>query len=113
DNFYKDYELTSFSPAGNRLKSALKERFDVIQTMPGSSVMERAEYYFIHHLGVSQADVDYYRSVMLPGEDPTAIDALTAEQTQGEAGKDGKYLRGGRIVIVRNGVEYSVSGQMK
>jgi protein-tyrosine phosphatase len=113
DGFYKDYELTSFSPAGNRLKSALKERFDVIQGMPGNTIKERAEYYFINHLGVSQMDVDYFRSVMLPGEDPTAIDALTAEQPQGETVRDGKYFRDGHIVIVRNGVEYSVSGQMK
>ena len=114
DNFYKDYELTSFSPAGNRLKSALKERFDVIQTMPGSSVMERAEYYFIHHLGVSQADVDYFRSVMTDSEDPTAVSDLNvSDPERGDTGRDGKYLRDGHIVIVRNGVEYSVSGQMR
>ena len=38
---------------------------------------------------------------------------IVSNPERGDTGRDGKYFRDGHIVIVRNGVEYSVSGQMR
>ena len=45
-------------------------------------------------------------------EDPTAINAIEAEDAEDGALKDGKYLIDGKIVIVKNGVKYSANGQI-
>lgn len=44
-------------------------------------------------------------------EDPTAINVIEATGTEAEGLKDGKYLIGGKIVIVKNGVQYGTNGQ--
>lgn len=114
DGIFKDYELTSFSPAGNRLKSALQERLNVIQALPGTKMRDRFEYYFLNKLGVTQDDVNYFRQVMLVGDDPTGI-TLPRETENGAAAglSDGKYLIGGRLVIVHGGRRYTVGGQQQ
>lgn len=44
-------------------------------------------------------------------EDPTAISAIEAAESEAGALKDGKYLIGNKIVLVKNGVKYSANGQ--
>jgi hypothetical protein len=44
-------------------------------------------------------------------EDVTAINAIEEAGAKTEGLKDGKYLIGGKIVIVNNGVKYSANGQ--
>lgn len=44
-------------------------------------------------------------------EDPTAISAIEAAESEAGALKDGKYLINGKIIIVKNGVKYSANGQ--
>ncbi len=44
-------------------------------------------------------------------EDPTAINAIEAAEAEDGALKDGKYLIGNKIVLVKNGVKYSANGQ--
>jgi hypothetical protein len=44
-------------------------------------------------------------------EDPTAITAIEAAEAEEGAQKDGKYLIGGKIVIVKNGVKYDANGK--
>ena len=44
-------------------------------------------------------------------EDPTAINAVEAVEANGDALKDGKYLIGNKVVLVKNGVKYSTNGQ--
>ena len=112
DGLYKDYELTSFSPAGNRLKSALQERLDVIQGYSGDTLRDRFEYYFLNVLGVSQTDIDYFREVMLSSSgDETGITILPVDDTQANRPTDGKYLIKDRVVIIRDGRPYTLSGQ--
>lgn len=121
DGIFKDYELTSFSPAGNRLKSALQERLDVIQALPGAKMRDRFEYYFLNKLGVSQEDINYFREVMVEGEDPTGIETVPGSRfrvngsmVNGQCSMaDGKYLIHGRLVIVRGGRRYNVGGQRR
>ena len=50
-------------------------------------------------------------TVMFDGEEPTAINAIEATETEEGALKDGKYLINGKIVLVKNGVKYSANGQ--
>ena len=45
-------------------------------------------------------------------EDPTAINAIEAAESEAGALKDGKYLIDGKIIIVKNGVKYSANGQI-
>ena len=68
DQIYKNYELTSFSAAPgatNRLKTAFQDRIDVIQALPGTTLRDKFEYYFVNQLGVPEEDITYFRSVML------------------------------------------------
>jgi protein tyrosine/serine phosphatase len=114
DAIYKDYELTSFSPAGNRLKSALQERLDVIKALPGAKLRDRFEYYFLNKLGVTKEDLNYFREVMLVGDDPTGIETVQSSMANGQCSMaDGKYLIGNRLVIVRGGRRYTVGGQLR
>lgn len=65
DQIYKDYELTSFSVAGNRLKTSFQDRIDVILALDGATLRDKFENYFLNKLGVSMDDITYFRSVML------------------------------------------------
>lgn len=112
DGIFKDYELTSFSPAGNRLKSALQERLTVIQNLSGATLRDRFENYFVNKLGVSKEDIEYFREVMLVDADDDASGITVPRNTGvGVAPANGKYLEGGRIVIVRDGHRYDVGGR--
>ena len=44
-------------------------------------------------------------------EDPTAINAVEAAEAETGALKDGKYLIGNKIVLVKNGVKYDANGK--
>lgn len=44
-------------------------------------------------------------------DEETAINAIEAAETEAGVLKDGKFLIGGKIVVVKNGVKYSVNGQ--
>ena len=71
DQIYKDYELTSFSAApgaSNRLKTSFQDRIDVFQGMSGATLRDKVEGFFLNKLGVSQEDIDYFRTVMLDEE---------------------------------------------
>ena len=65
DQIYKDYELTSFSVAGNRLKTSFQDRIDVILALDGATLRDKFENYFLNKMGVPMADITYFRSVML------------------------------------------------
>ena len=52
-------------------------------------------------------------SLNFDGEDVTGITLQEVESESENAGmKDGKYFENGRIVIVKNGVKYSVNGSI-
>jgi hypothetical protein len=59
-----------------------------------------------------QTDVNEARLIIkTDGEDPTAINAIEAEEAEDGALKDGKYLIDGKVILVKNGVKYSANGQ--
>ena len=51
-------------------------------------------------------------TIIFDGEDPTAINAIEAAETEDGALKDGKYLIDGKVILVKNGVKYSANGQI-
>lgn len=76
DQIYKDYELTSFSAAPgatNRLKTSFQDRIDVILALSGETLRDKFENYFLNEMGVSQADIDYFRQVMLDCQETVGI----------------------------------------
>lgn len=50
-------------------------------------------------------------TIITEGEDPTAISAIEAAETEDGALKDGKYIIDNKVVIVKNGVKYGANGQ--
>ena len=114
DGIFKDYELTSFSPAGNRLKSALQERLNVIQALPGAKMRDRFEYYFTEKLGVSQEDINYFREVMVEGEDPTFVEMKNEKlKMNNEASDDVVYDLMGRRLSGKPASGYYIQGGKK
>ena len=76
DQLYKDYELTSFSAAPgatNRLKTSFQDRIDVILALSGETLRDKFENYFLNEMGVSQADIDYFRQVMLDSQETVGV----------------------------------------
>lgn len=95
NDMYLDYELTSFSNAGNRVFTSLKERLDVIQAQNGTTLADKFETYFTEKLGVKKDDIEKYRELMLEGYVPTP-DNIRGVYTQPESKKDIIYDLGGR-----------------
>jgi hypothetical protein len=50
-------------------------------------------------------------TITFDGDDPTAISAIEAAETEDGALKDGKYIIDNKVVIVKNGVKYGANGQ--
>ncbi len=65
DAVFKNYELTSYSLAGLRLKNDWQDRIEYINGLEGTTLRDKFENYFINTLGISKDDIDYFRSVML------------------------------------------------
>ena len=67
DGMIKDYELTTFF-AEDHVKSRIEPVVEYIKTLNGATLQEKFNYFFTHKMGVSQADIDYFRSEMLVEE---------------------------------------------
>ncbi|MBP5339891.1 MAG: tyrosine-protein phosphatase [Prevotella sp.] len=103
----KDYELTTFS---NRLerKEKIDSIFIQIDSLPGNTLQEKFNHYFVNVLKVKQSDVDYLFSVMLEGttpgvNPPTAIESLVGRDLQSPTisyGLDGRRQQSRRKGIV-------------
>lgn len=50
-------------------------------------------------------------TIVFEDDDPTAINTIEAAESEADALKDGKYLIGNKIVLVKNGVKYGANGQ--
>jgi len=51
-------------------------------------------------------------TIVFEDDDPTAINTVEAAESEADALKDGKYLIGNKVVLVKNGVKYSANGQI-
>lgn len=65
DRTNKNYELTSFSLAGLRTRDTQNEMFTYITKLKGTNLQKKFNTFFVEKLGVSQADIDEFRSIML------------------------------------------------
>ncbi len=63
-DIYKDYELTTFSNAGSRVKTSLDSKIEYIQSLPGTTFKEQCYYYWTRVVGISTQDVDEYIRIM-------------------------------------------------
>lgn len=62
----KDYELTFFVYNNSKsTKDSIDKVFDYIDTMPGETLRDRFNYFFVNKLSVQQSDIDFFRSEML------------------------------------------------
>ena len=65
DQLYKDYELTSFSASGERLKNGLDSKLEYINSLGGSSLQEKFFNYWHRQVGISASDLQTFISLML------------------------------------------------
>ena len=68
DQLYKDYELTSFSTAGLREKAGIDHKLQYIRNLPGASLQEQFFNYWRGAVGISDADLLDFISIMTDGE---------------------------------------------
>lgn len=64
DGMMKDYELTSFY-SGGRIKERLDTTMNYFWGLEGETLNDKITTYFLKVLKCKQADIDYFRSVML------------------------------------------------
>lgn len=87
DEIYKDYELTSFSKAGNRSKGGVEEKITYVQDngYEGNTIQERIVDFLIKGCGVTQDDINAIRTYMLEDDNATElarVETLKAEYQQ-------------------------------
>ena len=68
-DMYRDYELTTFSEAGDRLKSGLDSKFAYIRSVKGVTMRDKFYNYFTDSLGIEPALIESFRSIMLEDYD--------------------------------------------
>ncbi|MBQ8051551.1 MAG: tyrosine-protein phosphatase [Bacteroidaceae bacterium] len=120
DQMYKDYELTSFSIAGSRVKTGLDSKFTYIRALTGRTLQEKFLTYWRDQAHVSEADLLEFIQRMTDGEpsivtaveevrEPVSGDAAsrTEESVYDLSGRrvakpaKGLYITGGRKVVIR------------
>ena len=126
DRSNKNYELTSFSLAGQRVRSTQDGFFNYIEALKGTTLQKKFNTFFVEKIGVSQADIDEFRDIMLTDDItqdlPNAIEEIHADQTLRQHDntlydlsgrkienskwgdgtlKKGIYIRNGQKVLVR------------
>ena len=107
----KDYELSYFVYNTKSTKDSIDKVFDYINTMPGKTLRDKFNAFFINKLGVQQFDIDYFRSEMLEAirkEDNGIKDInndieLTKENILYDlSGRRVKDVKKGNIYIIRD-----------
>ena len=74
NDLIKEYELTYFWSGLKSKKDSIDKVIDYINTMDGETLRDKFNTYFINCLGVSQSNIDYFRSEMLEAIKPKDID---------------------------------------
>ena len=80
DQSNKNYELTTFSLGGLRVREKQNEMYDVILGLSGKTVKEKFNTFFVEKLGVSQQEIDEFRSIMLTSDLSDALSDIAPEQ---------------------------------
>lgn len=117
DQSNKNYELTSFSLAGQRVRNTQNEMYNCILDLSGANVQKKFNTFFVEKLGISQADIDEFREIMLSPDLEDAIEQIAAPQdTLKESDvmydlsgrslpstfhRKGIYIRNGKKIVVK------------
>ena len=119
DQLYKDYELTSYSLAGSRVKGTLDgegEKVPYILSLEGNSLQMKFYNYLTQVAGVAPEDLSWLVEHLGGDTDalPNGIDRVTAVSPAQESvifdltgrrmtrtSGPGIYIRGGRKVVIR------------
>lgn len=112
----KNYELTSFSLAGLRVRGTQNEMYSKVLELKGATVQEKFNTFFVEKLGISQADIDEFRSIMLTSDLNDAIDHAiipqeTLQQSNAIFDLSGRTLPSGfhrKGIYIRNGKKFVV-----
>jgi protein-tyrosine phosphatase len=76
----KNYELTTFSLAGLRQRGTQDSFFNYINSLRGNNLQQKFNTFFVENLGISQADINEFRSIMLTTSLASSIDIIENEQ---------------------------------
>ena len=119
DQSNKNYELTSFSLAGSRVRGTQNDMYNVILGLNGATVQKKFNTFFVEKLGVSQADIDEFREIMLSSNLEDGIEEVRngevkSEEVRSDAIFDlsgrrlptnfhrkGLYIKNGKIVVIK------------
>ncbi len=82
DQSNKNYELTTFSLAGLRDRHTQNEFFDYFKELKGKTLRDKFDTFFREKLGISQDDLDEFRSIMLADTLGTAVRDIYTPQVQ-------------------------------
>lgn len=111
DQSNKSYELTTLSPSGLRVRDTQEAFFNYFNGLRGSNLQQKFNTFFTKNLGVSQADIDEFREIMLMSDSPNAIEDIPAANTTQQSADTYYDLTGRRIpasmlnkgIYIRNG----------
>lgn len=119
DQSNKNYELTTFSLAGLRARGQQNEMYNIVLGLNGQTVKDKFNTFFVEKLGVSQDDIDEFRTIMLTSDLSDGIeDIQNGQYTMDETVKDkwfdlsgrslpanfhrkGIYIKNGKKVIIK------------
>ena len=77
DNIYKDYELTSYSNAGSRVKTGLDTKFDYINSLTGTSLQRRFFNYWNEKVHIDKESLCDFITIMCGKS--TLVDEIRSE----------------------------------
>lgn len=84
NNMIKDYELTNFFN-GINTKETIDTIYNYVMTLEGATPQEKFNTFLVDSCGVAQANVDYFRKMMLEEDNlTTAIKSVEADTRKGQ-----------------------------
>ncbi|MBQ7494836.1 MAG: tyrosine-protein phosphatase [Bacteroidaceae bacterium] len=118
DQSNKNYELTTLSPSGVRTRNTQDAFFNYFNSLKGATLQQKFNTFFVEKLGVSQADIDEFRDIMLTADITDAIEDVPAARSpqqpdsmfydlsgrripQNAALTKGIYIQGGKKILVK------------
>ena len=82
DQSNKNYELTTLSPSGVRTRNTQDAFYSYFTSLKGATLQKKFNTFFVEKLGVSQADIDEFRNIMLTSDIDDAIEEVYLDNGQ-------------------------------
>jgi hypothetical protein len=85
DQSNKNYEITTLSPSGLRTRNTQDAFYNYFNGLKGNTLQKRFNTFFTSKLGISQEDIDEFRTIMLTSDPADGIqDLLQPDPSSGE-----------------------------